>query len=214
MSAKQLLLQGIAALALNEAINKSIEQRLLQYLELLEKWNRVYNLTAIREKEEMVTHHLLDCLAIVPHLKYLEEGYILDVGSGAGLPGIVLALVNPRWQITLLDSSHKKTSFVKQVSIELELQNIEVITERVEQWQAPRLYDLIISRAFSDLAEFVDLTAHLCAANGKFAAMKGLYPYEELAQLPPQVRQEQIISFEVPKLNAKRHLVMLKQVTP
>lgn len=212
MSPEQLLVQGIVVLGLQEKINKDIEQRLLQYLELLEKWNKVYNLTAVREKEEMVTHHLLDCLSIIPHLEYLKETRVLDVGSGAGLPGIILALIKPEWKVTLLDSSHKKTSFLKQASIELGLQNVGVVTERAEQWQAPHLYDLIISRAFSDLAEFVDLTAHLCAPSGRFVAMKGLYPYEELEQLPSHIQQEQIISFQVPKLNAARHLVMLKHI--
>ena len=154
----------------------------------------------------MVSAHLLDCLAIVPHLR---AGSVLDVGSGAGLPGIPLALIWPQAQVTLLDSNHKKTAFLRQVLIELELKNVDVICERVESWHPHEEFDLVISRAFSDLPEFVRLAGRLCRNNGRIAAMKGVYPNEELAQLPGNFILESALALKVPGLNAARHLVLL-----
>ncbi len=205
MSLASELQQGIIALMLK--ISPQDLQRLIDYLALLQKWNKVYNLTALRDQQKMVSHHLLDSLAVVPHI---EANHILDVGSGAGLPGIPLAIARGDWRITLLDSSHKKAAFLKQAAIELKLSNVTVRCERVETWHPEQKYELIISRAFSDLAEFVTLSKHLLHEGGRFAAMKGVYPHEEIAQLPSAYRLERVIPLKIPGLKAQRHLVMVK----
>ena len=205
MSLANKLQQGINALRLK--IPPRDLQRLLDYLALLRKWNKVYNLTALREPQKMVSHHLLDSLAVVPHI---EAQRILDVGSGAGLPGIPLAIARDDWRVTLLDSSHKKAAFLKQVAIELKLSNVTVCCERVEAWLPEQKFELIISRAFSDLVEFVTLSKHLLHEGGRFAAMKGVYPHEEIAQLPSGYRLERVIPLKIPGLKAQRHLVMVK----
>lgn len=205
MSLASELQQGINALRLK--LSPQAQQRLLDYLALLRKWNKVYNLTALREPQKMVRHHLLDSLVVVPHI---EAQRILDVGSGAGLPGIPLAIARDDWRVTLLDSSHKKAAFLKQAAIELKLSNVTVCCERVEAWLPEQKFELIISRAFSDLAEFVTLSKHLLHEGGKFAAMKGVYPHEEIAQLPSGYRLERVIPLKIPGLKAQRHLVMVK----
>ena len=205
MSLASELQQGITALRLK--LSPQDLQRLLDYLALLRKWNKVYNLTALREPQKMVSHHLLDCLAVVPHI---EAHRILDVGSGAGLPGIPLAIARDDWHLTLLDSSHKKAVFLKQAAIELKLSNVTVCCERVEAWLPEQKFELIISRAFSDLAEFVTLSKHLLHEGGSFAAMKGVYPHEEIAQLPDGYRLERVIPLKIPGFKAQRHLVMVK----
>ena len=205
MSFASKLQQGINALRLK--IPPRDLQRLLDYLALLRKWNKVYNLTALREPQKMVSHHLLDSLAVVPHI---EAQRILDVGSGAGLPGIPLAIARDDWRVTLLDSSHKKAAFLKQVAIELKLSNVTVCCERVEALLPEQKFELIISRAFSDLAEFVTLSKHLLHEGGRFAAMKGVYPHEEIAQLPSGYHLERVIPLKIPGLKAQRHLVMVK----
>ena len=205
MSLASELQQGITALKLK--ISPRDQQRLLDYLALLQKWNKVYNLTALREPEKMVSHHLLDSLAVVPHI---TAHHILDVGSGAGLPGIPMAIARGDWRVTLLDSSHKKAAFLKQAAIELKLSNITVCCERVEAWRPEQKFDLIISRAFSDLVEFVTLSKHLLQECGIFAAMKGVYPHEEIAQLPSGYRLERVIPLKIPGLKTQRHLVMVK----
>ena len=199
------LAQGIAQLELT--LPAQAERRLLDYLALLGKWNKVYNLTAVRETPRMVSHHLLDCLAVARHV---PAATILDVGSGAGLPGIPLALAAPRAQVTLLDSSHKKTAFLRQAAIELKLDNVEVVCERVEAWQPVRPYELVISRAFSDLSEFTALSGHLVASGGLLAAMKGVYPHEELEQLPAGYRLKRVVSLDVPGVRGARHLVLIE----
>ncbi len=205
MSLASELQQGITALKLK--ISPRDQHRLLDYLALLQKWNKVYNLTALREPEKMVSHHLLDSLAVVPHI---TAHHILDVGSGAGLPGIPMAIARGDWRVTLLDSSHKKAAFLKQAAIELKLSNITVCCERVEAWRPEQKFDLIISRAFSDLVEFVTLSKHLLQECGIFAAMKGVYPHEEIAQLPSGYRLERVIPLKIPGLKTQRHLVMVK----
>lgn len=200
------LKEGINALGL--ALPPATVKRLLDYLGLLTKWNKVYNLTAVRDPEMMISHHLLDCLAVLPHI---HGKNLVDVGSGAGFPGIPLALARPDWRVTLLDSSHKKTAFLKQALIELELGNTTVVKEHVETWRPQEKFDLVISRAFSDLTEFVKLSWHLCAPDGVLIAMKGIYPYEEVAQLPGEYRLERTTSLTVPGLNAERCLVMVRQ---
>ncbi|HYR05695.1 MAG TPA: 16S rRNA (guanine(527)-N(7))-methyltransferase RsmG, partial [Gallionella sp.] len=178
--------------------------KLLDYLALLHKWNKVYNLTAIRNPQEMVSHHLLDSLAVMP---YLWAGRWLDVGCGAGLPGLVLAVAQPDWQFFLLDSNSKKTSFVQQAVIELGLRNVSVYCERVEEWQTTERFDGIISRAFSELGKFLRSTRHLVAPHGRWVAMKGA-PQQELASVPDGCRVERVISLQVPGLNVARSLVI------
>jgi len=187
-------------------ISAETQKKLLDYLQLLQKWNRVYNLTAIRDPDQMVSHHLLDSLAVLPHL---WPGRWLDVGCGAGLPGVVLAITRPEWQFTLLDSNSKKTSFVQQSIIELGLSNISVNCARVEEFQANVKFDGIISRAFAETSDFVELTRHLLAKNGRWAAMKGT-PEQELQRLPGDVVVERIIPLQIPGLEAARCLVVLK----
>jgi 16S rRNA (guanine527-N7)-methyltransferase len=204
MSTADQLKRGLIALGLT--LERDIQERLLDYIALIEKWNRVYNLTAIREPEKMVSHHLLDSLGVAPHL---HGKRLLDVGSGAGLPGIPLALAKPEMHITLLDSNHKKAAFLNQAVIELELQNAEVCAERVESWQTQNGFDVIISRAFSDMGEFVRITRHLLAPGGMFAAMKGLHPYEEIDKLPPECKVRQVLPLAIPGLEGARHLVLI-----
>ncbi len=185
---------------------ENVSQNLLQYLALIQKWNKVHNLTAVRDPEEMVTLHLLDSLSVLPHIK---SGRLLDVGSGAGLPGIPLALCLPDLQVTVMDSSHKKASFMRQVKAELNIPNLEVVCGRVEDYQPEQLFDIVISRAFSDLNQFVMLTKHLCKPDGQWLAMKGVHPYDELAQLDTAAPAE-VVPLKVPGLQAQRHLVFLR----
>ena len=195
---------GIAQLGLE--ITPEVQQKLLSYLVLLQKWNKVYNLTAIRQPEHVVSHHLLDSLAVLP---YLWQGRWLDVGCGAGLPGVVLALMRPEWTFTMLDSNSKKTSFVQQVVIELGLSNVSVCCARVENWQPGKRFDGIISRAFAETADFTAQTRHLLAQEGRWVAMKGA-PEQELKRLPTDIMVERIIPLQVPGLDAARCLVILK----
>ena len=193
--------------ALDVALDSVQKQKLLDYIALIVKWNKVYNLTAVREPEAMIGHHLLDSLAVLPHLTGARS--LIDVGSGAGLPGIPLAIVRPDMKITLLDSNHKKTTFMRQACLELGLTNAEVVCERVEQWQPQDKYDAVISRAYSELKEFVRLSAHLVAKGGKLYAMKGVYPVEEIAQLKDSAKVDEVIALTVPGLEAQRHLVII-----
>ncbi|HYA20281.1 MAG TPA: 16S rRNA (guanine(527)-N(7))-methyltransferase RsmG [Burkholderiales bacterium] len=205
MSVASELQQGVSALRLK--ISRPQLRSLLDYLALLQKWNKVYNLTALREPQKMISHHLLDSLAVVAHI---QAHHILDVGSGAGLPGIPMAIARDDWRVTLLDSSHKKAAFLKQVAIELKLANVTVCCERVETWFPEQKFELIISRAFSDLPEFVALSKHLLRQGGRFAAMKGIYPHEEIAQLPDGYHLERVIPLKIPGHKVQRHLVMVK----
>ncbi|HKA39355.1 MAG TPA: 16S rRNA (guanine(527)-N(7))-methyltransferase RsmG [Burkholderiales bacterium] len=204
MTLAQQLAQGVKELGI--ALPASAQERLLQYLALLQKWNRVYNLTAVRETHRMVSEHLLDCLAVTP---YIGKKTILDVGSGAGLPGIPLAVALPAARVTVVDSNHKKAAFLQQAVTELKLANVAVACERVEGWKPAARFEVVISRAFSDLAELVTLAGRHVAAGGCLAAMKGVHPYDEIAQLPSgwQVRQTQTLT--VPGLRAQRHLVLI-----
>ena len=194
--------------ALEVPLSQDAQAKLLKHVELIDKWNRVYNLTAVRDREQMLSHHVLDSIAVAPHLRGAS---VLDVGSGAGLPGIPLAIARPRWAVTLLEASHKKSTFLKQAVIELELKNVEVVNARVETWTAPAPYDVVISRAFSDLGEFVALARHVCVETGVLAAMKGVYPFEELAQVKEPYRTTAVIPLAVPALNAERHLVLIQR---
>jgi 16S rRNA (guanine527-N7)-methyltransferase len=201
------LAEGIAALGLS--LPGEAQEKLLDYLALLEKWNATYNLTAIRERRDMLTHHLLDALAVIPHVRGASW---LDVGSGAGLPGIPLALACADAAVTLVESSHKKAAFLRQAVLELGLRNVSVVCIRIEQWQAGRRFDVVISRALSDLPRFLALGGRLCDVNGVLAAMKGAYPRAELARLPARYRLQSVVPLAVPGLGAERHLVLIQPV--
>jgi len=201
-------LQLDAALAeLGIYLSEDVQKRVLGHLDLIAKWNRVYNLTAIRESDKALTHHVLDSLAVLPHL---VGNRVADVGTGAGFPGIPLALARPEWEVTLIESSHKKGIFLRQAMAELGLANVTAVTDRVELIQQVIGFDVVVSRAFSDLPEFVKLAGHLVAPGGILAAMKGIYPDEELALLPANWRVENVIPLHVPGLAAARHLVLMK----
>jgi 16S rRNA (guanine527-N7)-methyltransferase len=176
------------------------------------KWNRTYNLTAIRNPLEMVTHHLLDSLAALPHLVAPEHGKLADAGSGGGLPGIPLAIARPKWRVTLNDASAKKAAFLRQAAIELRLANVEVYEGRLETWRPQERFALVISRAFAELADFIATCGHLVAPGGMLAAMKGAYPKMELAHVPADWRCDQVIPLKVPHVNAERHLVLCQAV--
>ena len=181
------------------------------YVALLAKWNRTYNLTAIREPERMVTHHVLDSLAVLPHLPARDDLAVLDVGSGGGVPGIPLALARPRWSVVLLDANHKKGAFLQQAVIELGLENAEAVTARVEDYVSNAPFDVVISRAYSDLATFARAGVRHLAPGGRLVAMKGVFPDEEIAHLQNHVRVVATPALAVPGLDAKRHLVIMAQ---
>ena len=180
MTQVTLLANGIAEMGLD--VTEETQIKLLQYLSLLNKWNKVYNLTAVRDPLEMVTLHLLDSLSILPYIK-INAKNLLDVGSGGGLPGIVLAICQPNLKVTTIDTVQKKAIFMRQVKGELGLVNLNVVHSRVENHQPTEKFDVIVSRAFSDLTLFINLTRHLIANNGQWFAMKGLMPDDELQAL-------------------------------
>jgi len=194
-------------------IELSAEQKgkLLDYVALLAKWNAVYNLTAIRDPRQMLIQHILDSLSIVPHLATFGPATLLDVGSGGGLPGIVLAIVFPEWSITVNDIVQKKSAFQSQAKAELDLGNLSVVTGRVENLQpgteVPGKFDVIVSRAFAELADFVTLARHLVADDGAIWAMKGIRPDGEIERLPEGAHVKQVIRLKVPALDAERHLI-------
>jgi 16S rRNA (guanine527-N7)-methyltransferase len=197
-----LLASGIAEMQLQ--VSQEAQQQLLAYVQLLNKWNKVYNLTAVRDPQEMITLHLLDSLSVLP---YVNRNTLLDVGSGGGLPGIVMAICRPDLQVTTIDTVQKKAIFMRQVKGELGLSNLQVVHARVEQYQAEP-FDQIISRAFSELALFIKLTQHLLAKNGEWLAMKGLNPVHELETLGMQAKH--IIPLKVANLEAERHLLVFE----
>jgi 16S rRNA (guanine527-N7)-methyltransferase len=180
------------------------EQRLLDYLALLVKWNRAYNLTAIRDPAQMVTRHLLDSLAIAP---FIEGQRLVDVGTGAGLPGVPLSILDPGREIDLLDSNGKKTRFLFQVKTDLRLDSMRVHHQRVESFQPPQAYDAVLSRAFASLQDMVAGCRQLLAPGGRFFAMKGAYPGDELAAVDAQCRLLAVHEIVVPGLDEQRHLV-------
>ena len=182
-------------------------EKLVDYIYLLHKWNATYNLTALKNPGDMLTHHVLDSLSVVPFLE--KSRNILDVGSGGGLPGLVLAVVYPEKHVSLIDVVQKKTAFLNQVRIELGLDNVTVHTGRVEKMQMEKKFDAIISRAFSNLPDFVGLSEHLLDRNGGFYAMKGLIPLDEISNLPSGWKVERIEALNVPSLDAQRHLIVI-----
>lgn len=218
--AEALLRQGIAEFPdeLSAKINEGQIKKLIEYLSLMAKWNPVYNLTAIRQTDEMVSAHLLDSIAIIGYLEdwLVEKSQprILDVGTGGGLPGIVLAILRPDWSLTLIDPVHKKTAFLQQVKAQLSLNNVTVVTGKVEDLPNEPRFDLITSRAFASIALFVQLSHSVLAEDGCFAAMKGVLPSEEISELQQAFTDQwQIETHEihVPQLNAQRHLVKMSR---
>ena len=213
---RQRLLAGAAALGVNLADAQT--NQLLSYLDLLQRWNRVYNLTAVRNPDDMLVQHLLDCLAVWPPLQRQSETQapgqplkLLDVGSGGGLPGVVLAVLAPSWTVTCVDTVAKKASFIRQVASELGLPNLKAVHARVETLagQGAR-FDLVTSRAFASLADFVNLTAGLLAEGGVWMAMKGKNPVAEQAELPAGVNVFHVEQLLVPGLEAERCLVWIR----
>ncbi|HEX4885984.1 MAG TPA: 16S rRNA (guanine(527)-N(7))-methyltransferase RsmG [Casimicrobiaceae bacterium] len=190
-------------------------ERLLRFVDLLAKWNGVYNLTAIREPGRMVTHHLLDSLAVVAALDALVAGRdrpdVLDVGSGAGLPGLPLAIARPAWRVTMREPVQKKHAFVTQAIAELGVPNAQASLGRVEDLRAPGGFAIVISRAFADLASFAESSLAHVAHDGRLVAMKGVHPDEELRELPPGVEVERALELHVPGLDAARHLIVMKR---
>ena len=184
--------------------------RLARYLALLAKWNRTYNLTAIREPERMVTHHALDSLAVVPALPTRRAIRVLDVGSGGGLPGIPIAIARPDAHVVCVDASGKKATFVAQAAIELPLPNVGAVAARVEDYAPAQPFDVAISRAFADLATFARLARGHLAPDGLLFAMKGVRPDDELAALPGDVEVVAITRLDVPGLEGERHLVVMR----
>ncbi|WP_153130188.1 16S rRNA (guanine(527)-N(7))-methyltransferase RsmG [Dechloromonas hortensis] len=197
------LSEGLAALGLD--LPDAAQQQLLAFRDLLLKWNRTYNLTALRDPEQAISHHLLDSLAILPHV---GPGALLDVGSGGGLPGIPLAIARPELAVSMVDTVQKKATFLQQAAIELGLKNVSAHHARVEEMRGQ--YAQISSRAFAEIGLFISLTRHLLAPGGRWLAMKGVRPDQELQALPADITVEAIIPLTVPGLDAERHLIILK----
>jgi 16S rRNA (guanine527-N7)-methyltransferase len=206
MTQRALLAAGVAEMGLD--VSHETQEKLLQYLNVLHKWNKVYNLTAVRDLQTMVTLHVLDSLSVLP---YIQGKNLLDVGSGGGLPGIVLAICKPELQVTTIDTVQKKAIFMRQVKGELGLSNLTVVHNRVENYQPAEKFEAIISRAFSEMALFVKLTQHLLAENGRWLAMKGQVPHAELNKL--DLKAQHIIPLKVAGLQAERHLIVLESNT-
>ncbi len=185
-----------------------IQNKFIAYLELLNQWNRVFNLTAIRTGKESVLLHILDSLSI---RAYLHGNRIIDVGTGAGLPGIPLAMTCPDKQFVLLDSNNKKTRFLTQVMYDLELKNIDVVHARAEDFHPEKLFNRILSRAFASIKVMLESTQHLLAKNGQFLAMKGVYPEAEILEIPEQFKLRKVHKLQIKGLDAERHLVVVNR---
>jgi 16S rRNA (guanine527-N7)-methyltransferase len=203
----QILFDGIRELKLD--LTETQQGQLMDYLALMAKWNKVYNLTSLRDPMQMVTHHLLDSLAAVP--AFAGATNVLDVGAGGGLPGIVLAIARPDMAVSLVDTVHKKTAFLTQVKAELGLANVTVYTARVEQLAVPRKFDVITSRAFADLSDFVNWSGHLLEEGGRFIALKGVAPPDEQQRIPSDWKVSELRALRVPRLEAERHLVFIER---
>ena len=211
MSMAATLAKGSAALGLD--LPAEAQEKLLAFARLLIKWNKVYNLTAIRDEAQVVTHHLLDSLSVLPQLAGITR--LVDVGSGGGLPGVVLAICRPELQVDSVETVQKKATFQNQARIELKLANFRAHHARIENWQpayfAEQPVDGIISRAFADLADFVNLTAHLAGPETRILAMKGVYPADEIARIPAGFALERSTPLTVPGLDVERHLIIVKR---
>lgn len=203
------LSEGSAALQCD--LSQRQIELLMDYLALLIKWNAVYNLTAVRDPAQMVIQHVLDSLAAVSAFDSVKN--VLDVGSGGGLPGMILAIARPDLQVAMIDTVHKKTAFLTQAKVELGLSNVTVHTARVEQLQVTHKFDVITSRAFAELADFINWSEHLLAPGGRFIAMKGLNPQQELSRLPVGWVVREVRVLTVPNLQAQRHLIFIERST-
>ncbi|ONN63440.1 MULTISPECIES: 16S rRNA (guanine(527)-N(7))-methyltransferase RsmG [Herbaspirillum] len=207
------LKEGAQALGLT--LSEAQIARLMAYQALLAKWNKVYNLTALRDPAQMVSHHLLDSLSAMTAFAGAQR--VLDVGAGGGLPGIVLAIwaaeAEPQMKITLVDTVQKKTAFLNQVKAELQLGNVTVLHARVEQLPVEQQYDVITSRAFAELKDFVTWSNHLLQQGGKYIALKGVLPQEEIDRLPAGWTVQQVQPLQVPGLDAERHLIFMERAT-
>lgn len=199
---------NLASQILGVSISQAQSEKLLDYLELLIKWNKAYNLTAIREPEEMFVKHLLDSISIAP---YISGENILDVGTGPGLPGIPMAILYPEKKFSLLDSNGKKTRFLVQAKLSLALDNIEISNARVETFSSAKLFDQIMSRAFTALDNMVEICKHLLSNNGQFLAMKGLIPESEIAVMSKEYHVSKVIPLIVPGCTDQRHLVIVQR---
>ena len=186
-------------------------EQLMDYLALMAKWNGVYNLTSLRDPMQMVTHHLLDSLAAVP--AFIDARNVLDVGAGGGLPGTVLAITRPDMKVAMIDTVHKKTAFLTQVKAELGLANVTVYTMKVQDLVVSDKFDVITSRAFADLSDFVNWSGHLLQEGGKFIALKGVAPSEERERLPQDWKVSGLQPLQVPRLGAERHLVFIQRTS-
>jgi 16S rRNA (guanine527-N7)-methyltransferase len=201
--------QGIKQLPL--ALSEEQVGKLLDYLALLNKWNSVYNLTSVRDPLEMVKLHLLDSLTAVP--AFAGVANVLDVGAGGGLPGMVLAISRPDMKVSMIDTVHKKTAFLNQVKAELGLSNVTVYTKKVQELEVKTKFDVITSRAFADLSDFVNWSGHLLQEGGRFIALKGTAPAEERERLPAPWKVQKLEPLAVPGLDAERHLVFIQAET-
>lgn len=209
---EEILSQGLGELG--ENLSSEIQAKLMAYLDLIIKWNKAYNLTAIRDPEDMVRLHLLDSLTIVRRVRQTIHSAnlpprIIDVGTGAGLPGMVLAILNDQLDTSLLDTNGKKCRFLNQVKIELDLKNTQVIHHRVEAFQPQQKYSIVLSRAFATLRDMTDNAQHLLVDDGRFLAMKGRYPEQELEELGPQFSLENATPLKIPGLDVERYLIEL-----
>jgi len=205
LSPADTLMRGIDALGLD--LPDGADTALLAYIDLMLKWNRVYNLTSVRNPAQMVTRHLLDSLAVLP---YVKGGRVLDVGSGAGLPGIPLAIAHPEWSVTLLDSNGKKTRFLTQAVAQLKLAQTEVVHARIEEYRPAGGFDTVVARAYSSVDQLCESVAPLLKSDGRLLAMKGVYPLAELEVAPSHFTVREVPKLEVPFLNAERHVVWLE----
>jgi 16S rRNA (guanine527-N7)-methyltransferase len=192
--------------ALNLQLEPGAERALLDFVLLLDKWNQAYNLTAVRDPQQMITRHILDSLSISP---FVKGPRVLDVGSGAGLPGIPLALAQPQLDFVLLDSNAKKTRFITQAVASFRIKNVEIVQERVEKYDPRKKFNTLISRAFASIADMLAGTGHLADTGAEFLAMKGVYPQEELTAIPQNYKVSSVQALQVPGLDAARHLVII-----
>ncbi|MEP7154681.1 MAG: 16S rRNA (guanine(527)-N(7))-methyltransferase RsmG [Betaproteobacteria bacterium] len=204
---RSLLDAGLAAQSLD--LDAHQHKQLLDYVLLLDKWNKVYNLTAVREPEKMIGLHILDSLSVLNHLG--SASTLIDVGTGGGLPGVPLAIARPGLRVTMLDTIAKKTTFVRQAVAELGLSNADVVTARVETYAPEAAFDVVISRAFAELNDFVRGAGHLCADTGCMLAMKGVHPHDEISRLPAGFFVTETVVLNVPSVEGQRHLVVIRK---
>lgn len=203
------MLEKLNSLLAQAEINLTDQQKmqLVGFVRLLDKWNKAYNLTSVRDPMDMLVKHIMDSVVVSP---YLQGQRFIDVGAGPGLPGLPLAIVNPDKHFVLLDSLGKRISFIRNAVRELELNNVEPVLSRVEQYQPEQLFDGVLSRAFASLKDMTDWCKHLPASNGLFYALKGIYQKQEVLELSENFQLTEVITLDVPELIGERHLVLLK----